>query len=151
MDSPIFIEVCSKLLLPLWQRRAQMIKTMFLDTNLSPLTDWSARSLRSWMLMSWAKGSDPGDVGEKHQLVPLKKQDIRWWIFFPLDSRFRIFQEVPASAAAVPGGGGVYGNWGFLAVDLCVGYRHGGSVWWRFWVVAQVPPRQLVPYFLWCL
>lgn len=53
----------------------------------------------------------------------VKKQDIRWVNFFPEMSRFRIFQEVPASAAAVPekGEGLVEMGWDLL-VDLCVGF-----------------------------
>lgn len=62
--------------------------------------------------MSWAKGSDPtSDVGGFTSWCT-GLEDIRWPLvnFFPM-SRFRIFQEVPASAAAVPGfGGGFYGN-----------------------------------------
>ena len=54
--------------------------------------------------MSWAGGSDPGDVGGFTDLVHCKQDGLRWWNFSPM-SRFRIFQEVPASAAAVPWGG----------------------------------------------
>ena len=77
--------------------------------------------------MSWAKGSDPGDVGEKHQLVHWFTSG--YWPFgefFPKCPRFRIFQEVPASAAAVPGvwGGWVFnGKWdGTCCGSLCRAY-----------------------------
>lgn len=128
------------------------LKQCFWATNLSPSTDWSARSLQSWMLMSWAKGSDPGDVGGKHQLVHWFTSGYSLVNFFPLPSRFRIFQEVPASAAAVPGfgWGGLWKLDGTCCGSLCR-VQAGGEVFGEdLWVVAQVPPRQLVPYFLWC-
>ncbi len=114
MDSPIFIEVCSELLLPLWQRRTPNGWNVFQPTFQHRHKWQVARSLQSWILMSWVRGSDPGDVVGGNQLVHCK-QDIQLWVYIVTMSRFRIFQEVPASAAAVP--------WGLSKfhglVDLC--------------------------------
>lgn len=93
----------------------------------------------------------------------------RCWWFHQLVHRFRGYSlavgeffphvqvpHLPGSAGISCCGAGVWGGvlwkWDGLAVDLCVGYRQGPEVFGEdLWVVAQVPPRQLVPYFLWCL
>ena len=82
--------------------------------------------------MSWAKGSDPtSDVGEKHQLVHWFTSGYSLGEFFPPGLQV---PHLPGSAGisccgAGVWGGGVVWKWDGLAVDLCVGYRHGGSVW----------------------